>query len=147
MTFQNDTKSLTLTVSAYEFPDRDGKGEDFDFDANWLVLHGEYREGRSLRTFDNSCLLTTELQELIAALKLMIGGVRDSFQSEFTDPYFELSIEALDLTRFMVYASFSMLVAENEWKNFDVESVVDTDGLKKLLDEAERESKNFPVKE
>lgn len=147
MIFQNDTKRLTLTVTAYEFPERDGKGEEFDYDANWLVLHGEYAEGGTLYTCDNSCLLTTELQEIAAALKLIIGGVQDSFQSDFADPYFELVIEALDMTRFMVYASFSVPVAKDEWRDFGVESVTDIAGLKALLSDVEQSCKAFPVKE
>lgn len=147
MRFLNKDRSLTLSVVAYEFPERDGKAEDFDYDANWLVLHGEYAEGGSVRSFDNSCLLTTELQSISAALKLIIGNVQDNFQSEFVDPYFELTIEALDATRFMVYASFAMLVSEDKWQNFGVESIISLQDLKTLSEDVEQAVKAFPVKE
>ena len=147
MKFTNQDKSLTLTVTAYEFPEQAGGGEEFSYDANWLVLHGEYAEGRTIRSFDNACLLTTELQSISAALKLLVGNVQDSFQSEFIDPYFELVIEALDATRFMVYASFAMLVAEDEWKSFGVESVMTVEELKVLSDDVEQAVKAFPVRD
>ena len=147
MRFTNKDKSLTLNVVAYEFPELSDKGEDFSYDANWLVLHGEYAEKGSVRSFDNSCLLTTELQGISAALKLIIGNVQDSFQSEFVDPYFELFIEALDATRFMVYASFAMLVSEDKWQNFGVESIMSISELKALSEDVEQAVKAFPVKD
>ena len=147
MRFANKDKALTLSVTAYEFPEQEAKGEDFNYDANWLVLHGEYAEGGSIRSFDNSCLLTTELQSISAALKLIIGNVQDSFQSEFVDPYFELFIEALDASRFMVYASFAMLVSEDKWQDFGVESIMNIEELKALSEDVEQAVRAFPVKE
>lgn len=147
MRFVNKDKQLTLTVSGYEFPEQNGKGEDFNYDANWLVLHGEYAENGSVRSFDNPCLLTTELQSISAALKLIIGNVQDSYQSEFTEPYFELTIEALDATRFMVYASFAMLVSEEKWQSFGVESIMNINEMKALSEDVEQVVKKYPVKE
>lgn len=146
MKFDNGKKSLTLSVVNYEFPERTGKGEEYDYDANWLVLRAEYREGRSLRSFENSCVLTYELQDLAAGLKLLAGGVQECYESSFTEPYFEVAAELMGISHYMVYASFAMLVAEDQWENFSVECVLDDTALKALAEEIDAECRAFPEK-
>ncbi|MGM9618549.1 MAG: hypothetical protein ACI3W8_01745 [Oscillospiraceae bacterium] len=146
MRFANEEKSLTITVKDYEFPERTGNAEEYDYDANWLVLRGVYREGRSERSFENSCLLTGELLALSAGLKLLAAGVRDSYESEFNDPYFEVTAEVIGLGRYLIYAAFSMLVEEDRWESFGVESFLDDAGLKALIAEVDEAARAFPEK-
>ena len=144
MLFQNKEKSLELTVVSYEFPERKGSAEEYDFDANWLVLRGVCREGRVARSFENSCLLTYELQALSAGLKLLLSGVRDVYESDFIEPYLEIAAEAPDLSRYLVAASFSILAAEDRWETFSVESFLDEAGLRVLIADIDRACAAFP---
>lgn len=146
MRFTNGERSLTLRVLDYEFPDRSGAGEEYDYDANWLVLEGVYRDGRSERSFQNSCLLTTELQQLAAGLKLLHSGVQDVYQSDFAEPYFEVTAEVMGIDQYLLYASFSMLVSEEKWQNFGTECFLTGEGLKALIAEIEGECRAFPEK-
>ena len=70
MLFQNEEASLKLDIMNYELP-ADGGAPDSD-DRNWLVLRCTWvnDEGRILKD-SNSCLLTYELQEMTAGLKVV----------------------------------------------------------------------------
>lgn len=146
MRFDNGERSLTLRVVGYEFPERTGAGEEYDYDANWLVLEGIYRDSKGERSFRNSCLLTTELQQLAAGLKLLHSGVQDVYESEFNDPYFEVTGELMGPGRYLLYASFSMLVSEDRWQNFGTECILTMDELKALIEEIESECRAWPEK-
>ena len=146
MKFINGERSLTIDVVGYEFPDRVGGGEEYDYDANWLILRGTYCDGKTESIFENSCVLTCELQALAAGLKLMSAGVQDMYQSEFNDPYFEVTAELIGLNRYLIYASFSMLVAEDKWKNFGVECFLTDEELKVLIADIDKANRDFPEK-
>lgn len=144
MTFSNDTRTLRIDVVGYEFPDRSGGGEEYDYDANWLILRGLYRDETGERSFENSCLLTTELQMLSAGLKLLLSGVQEIYQSDFNDPYFEVTAEPFGLGRYLLYASFSMLVSEERWQNFGVECFLTQEEMKALTEEIDALARAFP---
>ena len=72
--------------------------------------------------------------------------VRDMYQSEFNDPYFEVTAELIGLNRYLIYASFSMLVAEDEWKNFGVECFLSDEELKALIADIDSANRAFPEK-
>lgn len=146
MKFANGERSLSIRVLDYEFPECTGAGEEYDYDANWLVLEGVYRDGKSERSFQNSCLLTTELQQLAAGLKLLLSGVQDVYQSEFTEPYFEVTAELIGIDQYLLYAGFAMLVSEEKWQSFGTECFLSGEGLKALIAEIEAESRAWPEK-
>lgn len=93
MLFQNGDASLKLDVVNYEFPA--GAGDPASDDRNWLVLRCTWvnEEGGVVKD-SNSCLLTYELKEMTAGLKVLNAGIRDAYESEFTEPYFALSAQA-----------------------------------------------------
>ena len=146
MKFVNENRSLTIDVVGYEFPDRSGGGEEYDYDANWLILRGVYNDGTVESSFENSCVLTCELQALSAGLKLLSSGIQEIYQSEFNDPYFELTAEPIGLNRYLVYASFAMLVAEDKWKNFGVECFLSEEEMKALIEDIDSMNRAFPEK-
>lgn len=55
-----------LTILRYQFPQHRTPG---DTDSNWLMVQGEVHRGDDAWTFADPCLLTSELQQLIAWLK------------------------------------------------------------------------------
>ena len=42
MIFTDGEKTLKLQILGYEFPELSGKGSEYSFEANWLVLRGTY---------------------------------------------------------------------------------------------------------
>ena len=90
MLFQGEGgASLRLDLAGYELrPDEGDPGSD---DRNWLVLRCAWTdEEGTLRRDSNSCLLTYELRELSAGLKVLRSGIRTEYHSEFLEPYFQV---------------------------------------------------------
>ena len=93
MLFQGEKESLRLEVVNYEFPP-DG-GDPGSDDRNWLVLRCTWvDEDGTIRKDSNSCLLTYELQEMTAGLKVLNAGIKSSYESCFSEPYFLLAADA-----------------------------------------------------
>ena len=80
MLFKNEDTSLKLDVVRYEFMEGEGqKGSD---DQNWLVMRCTWinDEGNLVKD-SNACLLTYELKEMTAGLKVLHAGIRESYES------------------------------------------------------------------
>ena len=104
MLFQNEDVSLKLDIVNYEFPP-DGGEADSD-DRNWLVLRAAWtNEDGEIVIDSNSCLLTYELREMTAGLKVLNAGIKSEYASAFVEPYFELAAQA-DGDGFQVDVSF-----------------------------------------
>ena len=106
MLFRNEEASLKLDVVSYELP-ADG-GDPTSDDRNWLVLRATWINEDGLIIKDsNSCLLTYELQEMTAGLKVVNAGLKDRYESEFAEPYFMLSADAVE-DGFRFFVSFTL---------------------------------------
>ena len=93
MLFQSEDASLELDIVSYEFPP-DGGEADSD-DRNWLVLRATWtNEDGEIVKDSNSCLLTYELREMTAGLKVLNAGIKDHYESAFVEPYFEVAAQA-----------------------------------------------------
>lgn len=93
MLFQNENASLQLDVVNYELPA--GAWAPGSDDCNWLVLRCTWHnENGDLLKDSNSCLMTYELQEMTAGLKVLHAGIRNSYESSFLEPYFLLAADA-----------------------------------------------------
>ena len=93
MLFKNEDASLKLDIVNYELPPN--AGDPTSDDRNWLVLRATWipEEGQLIKD-SNSCLLTYELKEMTAGLKVLNAGIKTAYESEFTEPYFALSARA-----------------------------------------------------
>lgn len=141
MLFENDECSLKLEVLRYEFP-ADGGEPDSD-DRNWLVLRATWTEGDTVIVDSNSCLLTYELRELTAGLKVLNAGVKDLYESSFVEPYFALSAAA-EGDGFVVDVSFALPNTMEDLDAAELECTMGRDGMKKLIAELDRLCQRFP---
>ena len=105
MLFQSEDASLELDIVSYEFPP-DGGEADSD-DRNWLVLRATWtNEDGEIVKDSNSCLLTYELREMTAGLKVLNAGIKDHYESAFVEPYFEVAAQAEGEDAIRVAVSF-----------------------------------------
>lgn len=143
MMFQNEEASLQLAVVAYEFP-ADGGAPASD-DRNWLVLRCTWtdEEGRIVKD-SNSCLLTYELREMTAGLKVLHAGIKDHYESSFVEPYFELAAQADGEDRFLLDVSFYLPNSMDGDDTAQVEAVMTRAELKALVDELDGLCAKFP---
>jgi len=143
MLFKNDEASLELGIVSYEFPEDSG-APDSD-DRNWLVLRGTYTDEDGLVIRDsNSCLLTFELKELTAGLKVLKAGIRDSYDSDFSEPYFLFSARTEVENRYIVDVSFTLPNTMEDIENAELSCVMTTAELSALIDELDTLCKKFP---
>ena len=142
MLFKNEETSLRLDVASYELP-ADGGAPDSD-DRNWLVLRATWINEDGLLIKDsNSCLLTYELQEMTAGLKVVKAGLKQRYESEFTEPYFMLSADAVE-DGFRFFVSFTL---PNTMEDEDVAELyahMTAEEMAALIEELDRLVKKFP---
>lgn len=142
MLFKNSESSLKLEIVSYEFP---GVFDAPRGERNWLVLRGTYtdEDGRVVRD-SGSCLLTSELSEMTAGLKVLKAGIRDRWDSEFSESYFLLSAYADGEDRYVINVSFALLNTLEDIDCADIACVMTTGELGALIGELDAMCKKFP---
>ncbi|CDC71531.1 MULTISPECIES: hypothetical protein [environmental samples] len=142
MLFQGENNSLKLDVFNYELP-ADG-GDPTSDDRNWLILRATYvDEDGDITKDSNSCLLTYELQEMTAGLKVLDAGIRDRYESSFTEPYFTLTAQA-EGEGFLVEVSFFLPNTMDGDDTAEVAAHFSKADMRALLDELDKLCKKFP---
>ena len=142
MLFQGENNSLKLDVFNYELP-ADG-GDPTSDDRNWLILRATYvDEDGDITKDSNSCLLTYELQEMTAGLKVLDAGIRDRYESSFTEPYFTLTAQA-EGEGFLVEVSFYLPNTMDGDDTAEVTAHFSKADMRVLLDELDKLCKKFP---
>ena len=143
MLFQNGESSLKLDIVNYEFPP-DG-GDPTSDDRNWLVLRATWtQEGGNVVKDSNSCLLTYELREMTAGLKVLNAGIRDRYESAFVEPYFEVAAQAEGEDAIRVAVSFFLPNTMDGDDTAEVECVMTHQEMKALLEELDKLCEKFP---
>lgn len=142
MLFQGEKNSLKLDVFNYELP-ADG-GDPTSDDRNWLILRATYvDEDGDITKDSNSCLLTYELQEMTAGLKVLDAGIRDRYESSFTEPYFTLTAQA-EGEGFLMEVSFYLPNTMDGDDTAEVTAHFSKANMRALLDELDKLCKKFP---
>lgn len=142
MLFQGEKNSLKLDVFNYELP-ADG-GDPTSDDRNWLILRATYvDEDGDITKDSNSCLLTYELQEMTAGLKVLNAGIRDRYESSFTEPYFTLTAQA-EGEGFLMEVSFYLPNTMDGDDTAEVTAHFSKADMRALLDELDKLCKKFP---
>ena len=141
MLFKNEDASLKLEVVCYEFPADGGvPGSD---DRNWLVLRATYTEDGLVIKDSNSCLLTYELREMTAGLKVLNAGIKDHYESTFVEPYFEVAAQAED-DDFLVYVSFFLPNTMDGDDTAELTCTMTKADMTALIDELDKLCAKFP---
>ena len=142
MRFENDDTSLKLEISTYEFP-ADG-GDPTSDDRTWLVLRATYKDedGKIIKD-SNSCLLTYELREMTAGLKVLNAGIKDAYESSFVEPYFSLAVRA-DGDGFLAEVSFVMPNTLEDLDTAELETRLSGEEMKALIQELDSLCAKFP---
>nr|WP_326185090.1 hypothetical protein [uncultured Oscillibacter sp.] len=142
MLFKDGDASIKLDIVNYELP-ADGGAPDSD-DRNWLVLRCTWiNEDGAVVKDSNSCLLTYELKEMAAGLKVLNAGIRDAYDSEFVEPYFTLSARAAG-EGFQVAVSFYLPNTMDGDDTAEVEADMTKEDMAALIAELDRLCAKFP---
>ena len=143
MLFQSEDASLELDIVSYEFPP-DGGEADSD-DRNWLVLRATWtQEDGHVVKDSNSCLLTYELREMTAGLKVLNAGIKDHYESAFVEPYFEVAAQAEGEDAIRVAVSFFLPNTMDGDDTAEVTCAMTKADMTALIDELDKLCAKFP---
>ena len=129
-------ESLELEIVNYETAPEEER--------NWLVLRGTWRRDGSVIKGSCACLLTYELREMAAGLKVMNAGIKDAYESDFAAPFFSLSAVDLGGDRFGVAVSFLFLDTMDGDDTAELACELDKPSMRALIDELDRLAVRFP---
>jgi hypothetical protein len=87
-----DSSFVELRVLRYQFPAMTADGSGRDSDANWLVIGGHVAADRISWYFEDSCLMTTEAQELASWLRAAGTGAEVPKSPWTVEPNISLDI-------------------------------------------------------
>ena len=142
MLFQGPDASLKLDIVNYEFP-ADAGAPNSD-DRNWLVLRCTWTEDGDVRKDSNSCLLTYELREMTAGLKVVRAGIKTAYESDFVEPFFSLDLRAEGEDAFRTWVRFFLPNTMDGEDTAEIECVLTRQQLSELIDELDRLCAKFP---
>lgn len=143
MLFKNESASLKLDIVSYEFP-ADGGAPGSD-DRNWLVLRATWiNEDGDIVKDTNSCLLTYELREMTAGLKVLNVGIKQYYESDFSEPYFSLAAAATDRDTIVMGVSFYLPNTMEGDETAEIECEMTHAEMKELINELDKLCAKFP---
>lgn len=141
MLFKNEDSSLQLDIVNYELPANGG--DPASDDRNWLVLRCTWIDDGDIIKDSNSCLLTYELQEMTAGLKVLNAGIKDSYESDFSEPYFALAADAKG-DDFQVYVTFYLPNTMDGNDTAELKCTMTKAEMAALVEELDRLCAKFP---
>lgn len=108
-----DGTFVDLTIVGYQFAAGRSTGDNVDWDANWLVVHGKVWDGLRSWEFHDPCMTTWEARELAGWLrglgnshaKTVADAEPDELRLWFTEPNLMFALDATSqgITEFSVY--------------------------------------------
>jgi hypothetical protein len=154
-------KSIKLTIGNYQYPSMSGSGDN-DWDANWLVIHGEAHDGERGWRFSDPSLTTWEAQEIASWLRGVARGdiAPQPLDDEggggltFTEPNLGLSLHRREPDAVTIRFHFSLESAPpwindgpaNEFYEFFIQLTISPSEVEAAGREWETELATFPVR-
>ena len=145
MLFKNDSASLKLDIVSYEFP-ADGGAPGSD-DRNWLVLRATWtnEDGQIIKD-TNSCLLTYELREMTAGLKVLNAGIREYYESLFAEPYFSVVGQLTERDTIALEVTFYLPNTMEGEETAEIVCEMTHAEMKELIGELDKYCAKFPAR-
>jgi hypothetical protein len=145
-----DGASLDLSIAGYQFaahqPD---PNDDFDYDANWLVVEGRAKDGEKSWKFRDACLLTTEAQHLVEWLRDSAAG-RGAAAIDFLEPNLEFRRLAVQGERrklrivFRLESRPASAGDDEDWDGTWIDLDADADALEAAAQDLQANLHRFP---
>ena len=144
MKITDGNHSIEFGVIGYEFDNAARpKGEELDYDANWLTIKVSYTEMDYTAGFQDSCLLTWELAEMAEKLQKLAEGEETEWCSDFLEPYLSFETETVP-GGFALQIRFVFGNENGEWREIIAEQVLDREQLLNICTELNGYLQHFP---
>lgn len=146
MRIDDRNKTIEFGILGYQFPNAGrSKPNDPDYDANWLTVQVNYTEDGTTAHFQDSCVLTWELQEMAEALTDILADRETAYISDFMEPYLKFAVAKAG-DKFTFTIDFVCDVSEGEWKKINTTQLMDREQLSTICDEIKHYLTTYPAK-
>lgn len=145
MKISNEDKTLDVSISGYEFPGEKSDNEEYNYDANWLIVRVAYKDGAEEHIYQDSCLMTDELKELANELEAVLDRKEMLYISDFMEPYLRIAIVPTE-SSFIVAIQFVYDTTDGIWKSHKVSQALTPEQASSLLAELRELKQRYPVK-
>lgn len=135
--------SITFTIDEYQYPWEKSKGDEYNYDANWLDGLFVYTDGEIEEEYRDACLLTSELLEICEEFEKILQGEEISYISDFMEPYFKLCFLRND-DSVSVVLHFVYNTSGGIWKTRKVAETFSLEAAAEILDKWKELNRLFP---
>lgn len=145
MIIKDKDKSIEFSITGYQFPDEKSTADEYNYDANWLTCNFYYKHGLFSEEYQNSCLLTYELEDLCDAIECILQGEYKEYISNFTENYLNISIKRIG-NRFDFSFEYGDWIKSKEWKSIMIYTVINENELASYLEEFKQMKNKYPAR-
>lgn len=143
ITIREGKSSITFSIATYQYPNEKSKGDEYNYDANWLDGVFVYTDGTCHEEYRDPCLLTYELRELCEEFEKVLAGEETSYISDFMEPYFKLCCIRHDGS-ISVVLHFVYDTRDGVWKTRKVVETLSLDDAANVLGKLKEMNRLFP---
>ena len=151
-----EERAIQVNVTGYQFP--------YDplrtfYDNNWLMVRIRLTEGELVYDFDDPCMTSHELADLVRGLDNVARGLTAESEAQFIEPYLRLHTHrcvggvlvnlGIALTAEEDDPDFVELqerLEENDWERFWVSAILDDEDFKLMIQRFREMSQRFPAR-
>ena len=143
MLIKEDNVSIDFSIVGYEFPKEKSDGEAYNYDANWLVCEIKYCDNAIEEVYRDTCLLTSELEEMADALEEVLTGKQGGYISDFMEPYLQVSFAGIG-EKVTIIFHFVYDTLDGCWKKRKVATRVEKEEVTQMLNELRNLQMRYP---
>lgn len=151
-----EDRAIQVNVTGYQFP--------YDplrtfYDNNWLMVRIRLTEGEAVYDFDDPCMTSHELADMVRGLDNVANGLTVESEAQFIEPYLRLHTHrcvggvlvnlGIALTAEEDDPDFVDLqerLEENDWERFWVSAILDDADFRLMIQRFREMSQRFPAR-
>lgn len=143
ITLNQGELSITFSIADYQYPREKSKGDEYNYDTNWLDGFFVYSDGVCQEEYRDACLLTSELKELCEEFEKVLNGEETSYISDFMEPYFKLCL-IRHADNMSVVLHFVYDTRDGIWKTRKVAETLSLEDAAAMLEKLKKLQSLFP---
>ena len=134
MTLRCGKRGLSFEVVGYRYPARADAREEYDGDAQWLTVRITYTDETGTYEYEDECLQTFELGELIGEIAAVADGGEPLYISDLTEPYLTVAAARAD-DKILLGIEFVYDTEGGVWKKHKIAEAVAPEAARRILEE------------
>ena len=151
-----EDRAIQVNVTGYQFP--------YDplrtiYDNNWLMVHIRLTEGVLTYSFDDPCMTSHELADLVRGLENVARGLTVESEAQFIEPYLRLHTHRC-VGGILVNLGVALTAEEddpdfvdlqerlegNDWERFWVSAILSDEDFRVMIRRFREMADRFPIR-